>query len=688
MSVQLLDSTPPRIRFGDDATQVNLLDRTTLTQLAQLLDQLEQAPPPLLVLDSALPHCFIAGADIHEIEAVNNASEANQLVQQGQAICQRFHALPSITIAVISGSCMGGGLELALACDYIIAVQHHATKLGLPEVKIGIHPGFGGCLRLPQRVGWPQAITMITTGMAVDGRRAQKIGVADITCHAGAVDRALTLLQSRGKRRAMPPQPWWFRLWPVRQLFFLLAERKMAQQFPHLDLASCYPALPAVLKLLRELYGMSDGLALAREAESLANLAETSASKHLIRCFFLGQALKSKPANTTLPKRSQVAVYGAGVMGHGIAWVASKRARVDLHDVAAAPLGRAMQALAKRDRSHGKRLQQLRPTLDDSGLAQCGVVIEAVLESIEVKQALWQRIEPLVADDTLLLSNTSSLSIGAQQQGLAHPERLAGLHFFNPAPKMPLVEIIAGKKTAATTIDQVRKLAISWGKYPVVVADRPGFLVNRCLLPYIGAAFALLSAGESVQRIDSALKCYGMPMGALELADRIGLDICLHVGSQLEQAFGARMAVPAWLKAMVSDGILGKKSGAGFYQFTEKTPSINSAVCHYFGGSKPAEKEFDANMKQENASGMENQQIVQRCLLPLIIESLRCLQEEVVSSADQLDAAMIFGIGYPPFKGGPLHDFSNHHNHAELLLQAQQWQLDGTDILQQWIEQQ
>ncbi|MDX8412471.1 MAG: 3-hydroxyacyl-CoA dehydrogenase NAD-binding domain-containing protein [Mariprofundales bacterium] len=688
MSVQLLDSAPPRIRFGDKTAAVNVLDRATLMQLELLLDQLEQAPPPLLLLDSALPHCFIAGADIREIEAVTNANEASQLVQQGQAICQRFHTLPSITIAIISGSCMGGGLELALACDYIIAVQHHATKLGLPEVKIGIHPGFGGCVRLPQRVGWPQAVTMITTGMAVDDKRANNIGLSDITCHAGAVDRAVALLQSRGKRSSTVPQPWWFRVWPVRQLFFILAERKMAQQFSHVDVATCYPALPAALKLLREIYGMNDGLALAREAESLAKLAESSACKHLIRCFFLGQSLKSKPANTTLPKQSTVAVYGAGIMGHGIAWVASKGGRVDLHDMAAAPLSRAMAALTKIDRSHGKRIEQLRPALDDSGLAQCGVVIEAVLESIEVKQALWQRIEPLVADDTLLLSNTSSLSISEQQQGVTHPERLAGLHFFNPAPKMPLVEIIAGEKTSSATIEKVRKLAISWGKFPVVVADQPGFLVNRCLLPYIGAAFTLLSAGESVQRIDSALKCYGMPMGALELADRIGLDICLHVGTQLEQAFGARMAVPDWLQTVVDDGILGKKSGAGFYNFTTKTPTINSAILHYFGGKKPAEKAFDANMEKGDASGMGNQQIVDRCLLPLITEALRCLQEKVVSSADQLDAAMIFGIGYPPFRGGPLHDFSNHHNHAELLLQAQHWQLDDTDILQQWIEQQ
>jgi len=685
MSVQLLATTPPRLRFGDDNTRVNVLDRTTLAQLEQALDQLEQAPPPLLLIDSLLAHCFIAGADIHELEAVADAATANQLAQRGQAVCQRLHQLASVTIVVVSGSCMGGGLELSLACDYIIAVQHDSTKLGLPEVKIGIHPGFGGCLRLPQRVGWPQAVTMITTGMAVNANHAVRIGLADIACHAGAVDRAVELLQSRGKRKAASPQPWWFQIWPVRWLFFLLAERKTQQQFPHLDLDRCYPALPAVLKLLRETYGMSDGLALAREAESLAALAESSVCKHLIRCFFLGNTLKRRAHNVTMPDQPQVAVYGAGVMGHGIAWVASKYDRVDLHDVAASPLSKALLALAKLDRSHGQRLMQLRPALDDSGLAHCGVVIEAVPESIEAKRALWQRIEPLVADDTLLLSNTSSLSISEQQQGLAHPERLAGLHFFNPAPKMPLVEIIAGEHTTSATIDQVRQLAIGWGKYPVVVADRPGFLVNRCLLPYISAAFALLSSGESPQHIDGALKCYGMPMGALELADRIGLDICLHVGTQLEQAFGARMAVPDWLTTMVNDGLLGKKSGAGFYHFSGKSPTTNTAANRYFGGTLPAEKEFNANMNNGKTTAMESNRIVQRCLLPLVIEALHCLQEKVVNDHDQLDGAMIFGIGYPPFRGGPLHDFGNHHNHADLLQQATSWQLDGTELLQQWL---
>ncbi len=681
MSLRLIEAEgqPPRLRFGQEDDGVNLLDRETMTQLEAALDRLEAAPPPLLLIDSALPHCFIAGADIREIEAVTDAGDAALLAQRGQAICQRLHALSSVTIAIVSGACMGGGLELALACDYIVAVDHPATSLGLPETKIGIHPGFGGCLRLPKRVGWPQAVSMILAGTTVDGRKARRLGLVDLCCRSGAVERAVAHLRRQGKRPAATVQPWWFRLWPARRLFFLIAERRLRQRFSHLDLEACYPALPATLRLLREIYGMSDGLALAREAESLAHLACKSPCKHLVRTFFLGNALKKRSDQGDDAPKKPVAVYGAGVMGHGIAWVASRKVDVDLHDVAMPPLARALRKLSGLDRSKGARLRRLRPVLDDSGLTRCGAVIEAVVESLDAKQELWRRIEPLVAEDALLLSNTSSLSITQQQAGLAHPERLAGLHFFNPAPKMPLVEVIAGEETAPEVVARVRALAISWGKHPVVVADRPGFLVNRCLLPYIGAAFALLGEGQRVQHIDGALKRYGMPMGALELADRIGLDICLHVGKRLEDAFGARMAVPGWLQEMVDDAILGEKSGAGFYRFSGEVPLPNAEVARRFGASDGA-REFDANMSDEQAMAADD--IVMRCLLPLVIEALRCLDEAVVADRDQLDAAMIFGIGYPPFRGGPLHDFANHHERALLLERAQAWALDGAALLE------
>ncbi|RMH52312.1 MAG: fatty oxidation complex subunit alpha [Zetaproteobacteria bacterium] len=680
MTVALIDGDPPRLRFSS-TDGPNLLDGATMEALEGLLDRLEADPPELLCIDSADPRCFLAGADIHEIEAVGSADQAEALAQRGQAICQRLHALPSTTIAIVSGSCLGGGLELALACDYIVALEHPATRLGLPEVKIGIHPGFGGCLRLPQRVGWPQAVAMISSGRTLDPRQARRIGLADCTCRAGAVERAIAQLAARGKRRQQPPAPWWFRLWPARRLFFLIAERRLAARFPHLDLEQSYPALPALLSLMGEIYGMSDGLALAREAESLGRLACKSPCKHLVRAFFLGNRLKKLEGPRPEPP-AQVAVYGAGVMGHGIAWVASKAGRVDLHDLTPPALGRALKQLARLDRTGGRRLERIRPACDDSGLAACSVVIEAVVEDLEAKQALWRRIEPLVAEDALLLSNTSSLPISDQQQALAHPERMAGLHFFNPAPKMPLVEVIAGAATAPETIERVRRLAVAWGKYPVVVADRPGFLVNRCLLPMIGAAFALIEAGEQPQHIDGALKRYGMPMGALELADRVGLDICLHVGDELGAAWGARMAPPDWLRAMVEGGLLGKKQGGGFYRFPAgRPPQPNPAAAGYYGGRASIEREFDANMAARRPP-MAGEEIVARCLLPLVIEALRCLDEGIVADRDTLDGAMLYGIGYPPFRGGPLHDFANHHDRARLQQQAEAWGLDGAPLLE------
>ncbi|MDX8409355.1 MAG: 3-hydroxyacyl-CoA dehydrogenase NAD-binding domain-containing protein [Mariprofundales bacterium] len=680
MTVQLLrEAGQARLRFDRSDKPVNLMDGATMASLAMLLDQLEADPPAVLVVESGKPNCFVAGADVAAIEAVTDADTAAALAQQGQAICHRLQQLPSISIAVVSGACMGGGLELALACDRILTVERASTKLALPEVKIGIHPGFGGCVRLPGRVGWPQAVRMIASGASCDGKRAMRIGLADLCCRPGQEQAAISRLTQQGKRPSAVTTPWWFALWPALRIFFHLANRKLRQRFPHLDLEASYPALPALLQLLQEIYGMSEGLALAREAESLGKLAYSDSSKHLIRAFFLGNGLKKHTAPAMAGDR-HCAVYGGGVMGHGIAWVASRSGSVDLHEVAAEPLAKALSTLAKFDRTGGKRLAKIRPTLRDDGLHRAGVVIEAVLESLAVKQDLWQRIEPLVAEDALLLSNTSALAISDQQQGLAHPGRLAGLHFFNPAPKMPLVEVIAGKQTSPETIERVKQLAVRWGKFPVVVADAPGFLVNRCLMPLMAAAFRLLQAGQTAPHIDGALKCYGMPMGALELADTVGLDICHHVGKQLSDAFGARMAIPDWFARMVDDGLLGKKGKSGFYDWGGKQPVANPAACAYWDGAPAIDHEFDANLTDGRAA-MAADQVVLACLLPMLIEALRCLEEKVVADADQLDAAMIYGIGYPAFRGGLLHDFAHHHRLEDLQQAAQRLNFDGAELL-------
>ena len=689
-----------RLIFKRSDIPVNILDEACMQALETCLDALELEPPKVLVLESAMTGCFIAGADIHAIAAVKTLEDAEVLVLRGQQLCRRVEQLSSVSVAVVHGTCLGGGMELALACDAIVAVDDAKTQLGLPEVKLGIHPGFGGCVRLPKRVGWPAAVQMILSGRSVNAKRALRMGLADLACYPEQVNAAVARLSAKGKsKRVMKPR--WFALWPARKVFFMLAERKLRERFQALDLDTAYPALPATLRLLESIAGVSDDAAYQREATSIGQLASTSEScKNLIRVFFLGEGLKHqnavKKGKAAASEIDHAAVYGAGAMGSGIAWVASKSGSVDMHDIAPEALSRGLQAAAKFAKYDAQRLQRIRPSLGSSGLASADVVIEAVLEVIAVKQALWQDIEASVSKDTLLLSNTSSLSVTAQQEGLKYPARMAGLHFFNPAPKMPLVEVIAGEKTSQKTLQTVAALAASWGKYPVVVADRPGFLVNRCLMPFMIAALRLLQKGQSVQHVDSVLKEFGMPMGAIELADRVGLDICLHVGEHLSGALGdgsskgGQFSLPEWFAGMVSDGLLGEKSGAGFYVYSKgQCQQVNAGLNAYVKMPVVKEKEFDADasVHDVHASLMTADVVIDACMIPMLLEALSCLQEGVVEAAEHLDAALVYGIGFPPFRGGLLRYYAGR-NRVELrqLIADMGFELpDNLEVLDEFI---
>ncbi len=657
-----------RLRFAREDKPVNVLDEACMAQLEAHLEALEAAPPRCLVLESGMPGCFIAGADIDRIAAVQDATEATRLAERGQALCRRIEALPAVSIAVVQGACMGGGMELALACDHILAVDERATKLALPEIQLGIHPGFGGCVRLPKRVGWIRAVEMILSGRPVDARRARRIGLAALSSAPEQIEQGIQYLAGRGKVRRGRAGPWWLALPPAKALFFRQVENKALARFRHLDIEAAYPAIPATIALLKEMIGLSDGIAYAREAASLGRLAVTPCCKNLIRVFHLGNALKKQEAvrrgRDAASRFRQTSVYGAGVMGSGIAWVAAKTTDVDLHDVAAESLARGMKSLGKLARRDARRLQRIRPVLDHSGLAQSDVVIEAVLEDIDIKRALWQEVEACVSERCLLLSNTSSLSVTAMQEGAVHPERIAGLHFFNPAPKMPLVEVVAGEKTAPEVVDQTAALAAAWGKYPLVVKDKPGFLVNRCLMPFMVAALQLIEQGQKPEHVDGALKHFGMPMGAMELADRVGLDICLHVGTHLADAFGARFSMPAWLAQMVNDGLLGAKSGSGFFVYRDgKQQQLNPKLGQYLKLTETG-GESHADISTQPDGAWLDEDIIDYCLLPMLVEALACLHEGIVQDARHLDAAFIYGVGFPPFRGGLLREFAQRPRDA------------------------
>jgi len=669
----ILEENIARLHFERADKPVNVLDEGCIAQLETHLDALEAEPPKTLVLESGNAGCFIAGADLDIIASVTDVAEATKLAERGQSLCRRIEVLPSVSIALVNGACMGGGLEIALACDYIVAVEGERTRLALPEIKIGIHPGFGGCIRLPKRVGWMQAVEMILSGRAVDAKRARRIGLAALRPKPEQLDEAIAWLVKKGKVTTRKFNPWWLKLWPARVLFFQQVEKKTYARLKHLDVESAYPAIPAVIALFKEIIGMSDGLALAREAESLGRMAVTPTCKNLIRVFHLGDALKKQDAakrgRDAVRGFGKTAVYGAGVMGGGIAWVASKSMDVDLHEVAAEPLARGMKGIGRlatrRGRTDSARLGRIRPVLDSSGLNDTDVVIEAVLEDMGIKRKLWIEVGKHVPKDALLLSNTSSLSISDMQHRRANAGRIAGLHFFNPAPKMPLVEVIAGEKTTSETLDKTCALAASWGKYPIIVADRPGFLINRCLMPYMSAALKLLESGQKPEHIDGALKHFGMPMGAIELADRVGLDICHHVRAQLSDAFSHQEAMPDWFDRMVADGLLGEKSGKGFFIYEKgKQGELNPALGQYLPHAAIKEKEFDADMSASKAGAMTASDIIDTCLLPMLVEALNCLHESVVEDPEHLDAAFVYGIGFPPFRGGLLRYFSTYDDEA------------------------
>lgn len=661
--------------FSRTDKSVNVLDEVCMQQLEAALDQLEAETPDVLVLRSGLENCFIAGADLDLIAAVSDAREATALAHRGQQVCRRIEMLPCVSIAVVQGACMGGGLEVAMACDHIVSVEHPKTQLALPEIKIGIHPGFGGCVRLPQRVGWITAVDMILSGRALNARQAKRQGLTALSCHPEQVDAAITKLAATGKRKPSRVRPGWLMFPPAKWLLFRQVESRVRQKVPYVDWQESYPSIPATLELLQSIVGSDESVAYALEAESLGRMAVTPSCKNLIRVFHLGESLRKQGAvqrgRDQVTQLKKTSVFGAGVMGSGIAWVAAKSTEVDLHEVSPDAMARGLSGMASLRKRDEQRFQKIRPVLDRSGLASSDIVIEAVLEEIDVKKTLWKEVEAAVSSDALLLTNTSSLSVSVMQQRRKHPERIAGMHFFNPAPKMPLVEVVAGKRTSQEVVDQVAALAVSWGKYPVITSDSPGFFVNRCLMPYMVAALRYLEQGQKPEHIDGTLKVFGMPMGALELADRVGLDICMHVGEHLSEVLsGDRFAMPDWLSRMVADGVLGAKSGAGFFEYQGKEQKgLNDKLSYYLPVVEQAEHQLseeglDSDIGSTQQPVVATDMLVQGCLIPMLVEALQCLAEGVIEQPDHMDAAFIYGVGFPPFRGGVLRYFASQQRES------------------------
>ena len=635
-------------------SSVNILSSEVLRNLELKIQELKKSEDiSLLQITSAKEGIFIAGADIAEIEELRDEEEAYEKVREGQKILSEISVLPFPTLAVIDGACLGGGLELALCCDYRLCTQSPTTKIGLPEVNLGVLPGFGGTQRLKRLTGLSKALELILGGKILNGKKAEKLGVVDACVPQGYLEfkqRSFIelilnspekILQKRKKGSLMD------RFLP--RLVFSYARKNVKAKTKNK-----YPAALAVLDLLEKTQNREVQEGLEYEARAFAKLVVTDISKNLIGLFYASEALKKekgvKRRVNALPINI-INVVGAGVMGSGIVFQFSKigklvRMKLRRYEQAAQALKtiqKVYDAIVKRHRltpaEVNMRMGHITYTTEFNGFNNCDLALEAIVEDTKAKQELYAQLEDIMDEKAIIASNTSSLSITMLSEKMQHPQRFVGMHFFNPVPRMPLVEIIPGKKTSDKSIATVVALAKEAGKIPVVVGDCAGFLVNRILIPYINEAVRMFEEGADFEKIDALILDFGMPMGPFVLADEVGLDVGYKVAKVLEEAYGERMKVSVILDRVYQQmQLLGKKSGKGFYIHSGKKREVNAEVAAIVF----SKREFD------------EKEIVDRALLIMINEAAMCLEEGIVDNAQYLDMAMVMGTGFPPFRGGLL----------------------------------
>jgi 3-hydroxyacyl-CoA dehydrogenase / enoyl-CoA hydratase / 3-hydroxybutyryl-CoA epimerase len=617
----------------------NTLGAAVLKELAGVLDDVERAPPAGLIIRSGKTNGFIAGADINEFTTFSNVDTALASVRLGQGLCDRIAALPCPTVALLQGFVLGGGMELALACRYRVGVDDGKLTLGLPEVQLGIHPGFGGTVRAVQLLGVRPAMDMMLTGKNIRGDRALRIGLIDALAQA---DQALATC-----RKLLTGQPPVHRpallervlSWPLIRPFIapaLLRQVRARVRQEH------YPAPYAIIDLWVR-HGARGRAAFDAEAHSIARLFGSSTARNLVRVFLLQDRLKSlggKPAAGAAPIRN-VHVVGAGIMGGDIAaWCALRGFNVSLQDRSLAQvepaLKRAAELFARRVQGDAERAAtqaRLVGDVDGARVAEADLVIEAIFENLEAKRTLYASLLPRMKTGAILATNTSSLVLESLSEGMADPGGFVGLHFFNPVAQMPLVEIISSNATRADVARAAAAFVRRIDKLPLPCRSAPGFLVNRVLIPYMQEGMIAVEEGVAAEVVDAAAMRFGMPMGPIELADVVGLDVCKHVGEIIGNAIGRTPPLPLKrLEQLVAARKLGRKTGQGYYQWAEG-------------------KAVKMPVDETTVSG----ELTDRLMLTLANESVATLREGIVADADLVDAGAIFGAGFAPFRGGPLH---------------------------------
>ncbi len=613
---------------------VNALNRVVLDELAQIVERLSFEPPKGVVIRSGKAGGFIAGADIKEFETYEKQGGVLASIENGQRVFQSLARLRCPTVAAIHGYCMGGGTELALACRYRVATRDPSTKIGLPEVNLGIHPGWGGSARLPRLIGALEAMPIMLTGRAVGAEPAKSLGLVDaLSSPELLLDSAKELIRHpRARPLLQRATAWATNLWPVRQILAPIMRKQTAAKAR----PDQYPAPFALIEVWRR-GGSSITQRLKLEARSVAKLAQTSTCRNLVRVYFLQERLKGLGAGSEA-NIQRVHVVGAGVMGGDIAaWCALRGFDVTLQDremkFIQPALDRAQDLFTKRLKTPERIAPvaaRLKADVEGKGIADADLVIEAIFENLQAKQELYRKTEPAMKPGALLATNTSSIPLDELRTAVTAPGRFLGLHYFNPVAQMPLVEIVRQDHLDPANEKHALAFCKAIDKLPVPVKGTPGVLVNRILMPYLLEAMRLFKEGVPGPVLDKAAKKFGMPMGPIELADTVGLDVCASVGKEVGEFLG--LEIPDGLDALIAEGKRGKKTGEGLYKWEN---------------GKPVKPAVDPNYQAPA-------DITERMILPMLNEAAACLHDGVVDDADLLDAGVIFGTGFAPFRGGPI----------------------------------
>lgn len=636
-----------RITFDLENEKVNKLSTKVLSEFDETLDVIKNnSSIKALLVQSAKKNIFIAGADIEEIETLSKEEEIYELLMKVHSIFNKLENLPFPSIAYINGACMGGGLELALACTYRVATTSEKTKLAFPEIKLGIFPGFAGCLRAPKIVGLVNALDIILSGKNLDAKKAYRIKLVDEIFDDGQKEFKLEDFIQKAIKNEVKSRKKFALLetWPLREIVFSKAYKNLERKV-NKDFKAPYVAL----EVIKDTFARSFNEGLKVEAREFSKIAITHESKNMIKLFFTFQKLNKNYEKTTNPINNAV-ILGNGVMGKGIIWLFSKylqnvRIKVrkieQIHNILK-DVSKIYDFLVKTRRMTANqvdfKLNKITYTDKFEGLKNSDIAIEAIIEDEKAKKDAFKSLENSMKDDAIIATNTSSISIEKLSSDIKNKENFLGVHFFNPVNMMPLVEVIPTSHTSKETINKVFELLISCGKTPILVGDCAGFIVNRILLPYLNEAAFILEEHGDIKHIDKLIKNFGMPMGPFTLADTVGIDIGYKVAHILNESYGSRMPVAPLIEKIYNKKELGVKTGSGFYTYKgKKAKDVNPNVTQ---------------LLDKKSKILNDEDIINRCIFIMINEASRCLEEGIVDDPTIIDFAMITGTGFPPYKGG------------------------------------